>query len=524
MEGTAMPKNSISGPILSALAALTLPAASLALAQTGAPPPDDLVDRFSKGRAVIAKAVQAAGGAQALRGLNAVSYTLEGDIFNDIQGHSPLRIGNPERDSRQRIVNRIDWAGSRFSQTVTQTAESGFNSRFATIWREGTSWSPRWIPRDYVQTGNSPSPFQAAGAVMVSSRWLPPVILKRALQNQRSVNWIASGLIGAEATDIVDFSFDEATRFRLHVIQASGRIARVETLAPDPVSADDASIADFEGDQVVAGLHFPTRIRASRRGFVNQDFAMSAVTVNPVFAPADFAVPDGFTRLPDSPAQLKTTQVSGRVYEISGLAGGNYQVPFVVMDDFVVAYDAPLGIPQTRQVIAEIRKVAGSKPIRYVVVSHFHADHAGGVGAYAEEGTKILSSANSRAVLEAYARNNRSRLQGQEGPKSDLAISFEAIPPGGKTLLDAKGSKLEIVDLAGERHVDHMFALFDPQSRVLMTADHYIEAVSWNPTFARTANWVKNERRVDTLLGVHIRPLSRAELLARAKGPHRVLD
>ena len=80
-------------------------------AQAQSAAPVGMVDRFYRGRAVVTAAAQAAGGAQALRGITAISVTLSGDIFNDTQGFSASRIGNPERDGSFRVVNHFDFAG-----------------------------------------------------------------------------------------------------------------------------------------------------------------------------------------------------------------------------------------------------------------------------------------------------------------------------------------------------------------------------------------------------------------------------
>lgn len=476
-----------------------------------------MVDQFYRGRAIINAAAQAAGGAQALRGIKTISYAAAGDVSNDIQGYSAARIGNPARDGELRIVSRFDFATPRFSQLIQQHYDSGYDSAFATIWRGGTQYAPRWVPRDYIQTENAASPFAAGGAVMVSSRWLPPIILQRALQNFRSAAWVGESVIAGDPADIVEFSFDEFTRFRIHVARSDHKIRRVEAVAPDPVSADDVSVAELGGDQTIDGVAFPTTIRALRRGALTQNLRLTDVAVNPAFTDADFSPPDGFTRIAVDAQQVRANQISGRVYEISGLAGGTYQVPFVVMDDFVVAYEAPLGIAQTRQVIAEIRRVAGDKPIRYVVISHFHADHAGGVGAYVEAGATVLASPENRAVLQTYAASNRPQFQGLEGPRTDISMSFEAVPESGYDIVDRAGSRLRVIDFAGTTHVDHMLALHDFETGVFMGADHYIEAALWNPTFERTARWVKDNRAVKTLLGVHVGPMTREEFLAAAK-------
>ena len=315
---------------------------------------------------------------------------------------------------------------------------------------------------------------------------------------------------------MVEVSFDEATRFRIHVSRASRLIRRVEALAPDPISADDVSVAELSGEQTIGGVVFPTQIRALRRGVPTQTLTVRDVAINPAFTDADFSPPEGFRRV-ENDGQVRTSQIAGRVYEVSGLAGGTYQVPFVVMDDFVVAYEAPLGVPQSRQVIAEIRRVAGDKPIRYVVISHFHADHAGGVGAFAEAGATVLSSAENEAVLRTYASSNRPQFQGQEGPRTDLAMNFEAVPAGGRDIVDRAGGRLRIIDFPRNSHVEHMLALYDSDSGVFMGADHYIEAVIWNPTFETTARWVRENANANIILGTHVRPLTRDAYLADAR-------
>lgn len=484
-------------------------------APSGAVRPD-MVDRFYRGRAVINTAVTAAGGAQAIRAVTGLSYVVQGDLSNDIQGYSAARIGDPARDGALRVTNRFDIAGARFYQQIDQYFESGYDSAFATIWAGGTQYTPRWIPRDYTEAANAPSPFAPGGAFMVASRWSPVVILQRALQNVRTAAWVGESTIADAPADIVEFSFDEATRFRIHVSRATGLIGRVEALAPDPITADDVSVAELTGEQTIAGVVFPTEVRALRRGAPTQVLQMRDVAINPVFTDADFSPPAGFTRVTND-GQLRTTQIAGRVHEVSGLAGGTYQVPFVVMDDFVVAYEAPLGVPQSRQVIAEIRRVAGDKPIRYVVISHFHADHAGGVGAFVEAGVTVLSSAENQAVLQTYASSNRPQFQGQEGPRSDVAMSFEAVPPGGREIVDRAGGRLRIIDFPNNSHVEHMLALYDPEAGVFMGADHYIQAVIWNPTFERTARWVRDTPGVATILGTHVRPMSREAYLDDAR-------
>lgn len=476
-----------------------------------------MVDQFYRGRAIMNEAAAAVGGAAALNGIARIGFSLDGEVRNDVQGYRASRIGAPERDGSQRVVGRYDIAGARFHQRVSQRFDSGFDGAFATLFQNGTQDSVRYASRDYSRQENAPSPFGPGGAYMQSARLLPPLLLQRALRNFRSIAWVGETTTATGQADVVEFSFDDATRMRLVIGRAGKRVVRAVAIAPDPVVGDDLAIVEFSGAQIVAGVEFPERVSTRRRGFEVLDLRLTDVEINPEFKDEEFAPPPGFKSTAPTAQQPRAALVAGRVHEVSGLAGGTYQVPFVVMDDFVVAYEAPLGLQPSRQVIAEIRRVAGDKPIRYVVISHFHADHAGGVGAFVEAGATVLSSAENEAVLRTYATANRPQFQGLGGPIASIEMRFEAVPESGYDIVDRVGGKLRVVDFAGTSHVDHMLALHDPASKALMTADHYIEAVRWNATFERTATWVRGAADVDVVLSVHNQPISRTDYLAAAK-------
>ena len=105
--------------------------------------------------------------------------------------------------------------------------------------------------------------------------------------------------------------------------------------------------------------------------------------------------------------EMKTKKVSKHVYFVQGKAG----VPtdnagfisnagFIVTNDGVVVFDA-LGTPSlAARLLKEIRKVT-SLPIRYVVVSHYHADHIYGLQVFKELGAKIIAPQGARLYLES---------------------------------------------------------------------------------------------------------------------------
>ena len=79
---------------------------------------------------------------------------------------------------------------------------------------------------------------------------------------------------------------------------------------------------------------------------------------------------------------------------------------FVVTGDGVVVVDA-LGSPAlARELIAEIRRVT-AQPIRYVIVTHFHADHIYGLQAFKEAGATIVGHPAGREYLQSDAAARR---------------------------------------------------------------------------------------------------------------------
>jgi glyoxylase-like metal-dependent hydrolase (beta-lactamase superfamily II) len=170
----------------------------------------------------------------------------------------------------------------------------------------------------------------------------------------------------------------------------------------------------------------------------------------------------------------------------------------------------------SRQIIAEIKRVAGEKPIRYVVISHFHSDHAGGVGAYTDIGATVVSAAENESVLRTYAQA-RSLSQGLAGARAAVPLTFLPVGADGRDIVDAAGHRLRVIDFKTP-HVERLLALYDPETRTVINGDLFSRLVLWNKTFDVFARWLRrNDPPVETILGTHHAPMSRDELLTAAR-------
>ena len=146
---------------------------------------------------------------------------------------------------------------------------------------------------------------------------------------------------------------------------------------------------------------------------------------------------------------------------------------FIVTDDGVVVVDA-LGSPALAQaMIAEIRKVT-SQPIRYVILTHYHADHIYGLQVFKAAGATVISHQEGREYLNSETAQKR-----LEATRIDLApwidakthfVSADRWLDGPETVLQVGSVKL-LLHHVGPAHTPEDMVIFDPQSGVMFAGD-----------------------------------------------------
>src|SRR5207249_7189804 len=69
--------------------------------------------------------------------------------------------------------------------------------------------------------------------------------------------------------------------------------------------------------------------------------------------------------------------------------------------DYIAVVEAPESETRSIAVIDAVKKVIPSKPIRYVINTHSHFDHLGGLRTYAAEGATIIRSEEHTSELQS---------------------------------------------------------------------------------------------------------------------------
>jgi glyoxylase-like metal-dependent hydrolase (beta-lactamase superfamily II) len=90
--------------------------------------------------------------------------------------------------------------------------------------------------------------------------------------------------------------------------------------------------------------------------------------------------------------------------------GGSHHSLVVEMRDHLVVFDAPVSDWQSKWLLGAARAKYPNKPVKYLVLTHHHMDHAGGLRAYAAQGATLVvgkgTTAHYQRVLAApFTRN-----------------------------------------------------------------------------------------------------------------------
>lgn len=165
-------------------------------------------------------------------------------------------------------------------------------------------------------------------------------------------------------------------------------------------------------------------------------------------------------------------------------AGSN--AGFVVGDDGVLVIDAFFTVDAARALVAEIHRLT-PKPIRYVVNTHYHADHTGGDQALRDAGAIIIAHKNVRG----WVRTNNINLFGDR-ITPELKARIEALPlpdlTTDKDLTVWLGSRKIIVrTVLG--HTGSDLTVFVPGAKVLFTGDMLWRKIPPNLIDGSVAEW-----------------------------------
>jgi glyoxylase-like metal-dependent hydrolase (beta-lactamase superfamily II) len=472
--------------MLRSVIVLTLFAASAVAADN----PETLTERSqTRARAVLDRAVEANGGAAALRAVKIVRLQLEGETYPRLQMTTPEPPfeGGVLKESllvdlegnRLRLDQRT--GGFGFAGDTTVTIASG----------QGTTYDHR---------ARTATPIPAAQATQQQFiqyyRRLPSLLLRQALDRANTLRHLGEDTFDGRRHDVVTFVMPDAVQVAMYVDTASGLVSKYELIFVDPLTGIEASEIRYGDYRRVGDYQVPGTFTNSQAGEVVAKFSLRA-EINPEITADSFSVAEeGYRPVSAAPANQpeEIEKLADGVYVIQNVAGQNQNTLAVGFSDHVAAVEAPGSSEGADDVIARIKELFPGKPIRHLAMTHHHGDHIGGLRSFIAEGATVVTTPGNRGVVQRMA----AAPQNDRLAKSPREPEFLLIEGGRRVLTDGTRT-LELIDIGPNPHAREMVIAWLPVERVVFQGDLFFVPANDAPFGPPQATTVSFARKLQEL-------------------------
>ncbi len=295
------------------------------------------------------------------------------------------------------------------------------------------------------------------------------------------------------------------------VINAQNLVERIDTAIDNVVLGDMPVEVTFANYQTFGDIKFPATITQKQGGYPTLELTVTNVKPNAATA---IEVPATVRGAKPAAMRVEPQKLGDGVWL---LAGGSHHSVLVELPDSLAVIEAPQHEERSIAVIEAARALVPGKPFRYVVNTHQHFDHSGGLRAYAAEGATILTAATYKPYYEKVFATPRT-INPDRLAKSGKKVTIDGV--NGRRVLTGGSQTVELHVLQGSPHGDGIIVAYLPKDKILVQADLFTPLPANAPAPAKpdplAVNLYENIQRlkldVAQIVPIHGRVATIAEL------------
>jgi glyoxylase-like metal-dependent hydrolase (beta-lactamase superfamily II) len=336
----------------------------------------------------------------------------------------------------------------------------------------------------------------------------PHGFLKAALAAQDATG-IALPIVGASDAGLSQFgrkvtiiSFTLG-KYRINgTINDQNLVELTDTWFPNPVYGDMDYEMRYTKYKNFGGVQFPTLVHVHqgdpRLNPAHNYYEYTVADVKANVAVTPIPVPEVVRAAVAPTARVESQKLADGVWLVGG---GTHHSVVIEFKDFVTVVEAPQNEARSLAVIEEAGRLAPNKLVKYVVNTHHHFDHAGGLRTYLSQGTTVIThESNKQYYLDILFSTAPRELQpdrmalyspmymiSRRPAPIETVASFAGGPGGGaaKYVITDGARVVEVFhvqDMAYEmedqtyaqgNHSADMLMAYLPKEKILINADLY---------------------------------------------------
>lgn len=441
------------------IAVLVLSATILAQPATG------VLDSYTRARQLVDRAVAAHGGVDVLQAARQMRVRREG---YDVWRHQSRAVAPPYDREPFASELQIDLANRRLIVDEARSYPGGTHRRFSFVTAPEHSYYVNHRSRTYLSDDYPPASTQTNNLYV-----FPQLVLLAAHESGSALRSL--GRMSLSSGAIVDAVATTANggSLTIGIDPETHRLRAIMGVRPDPVEGLAASETEFLSYRPLDGVLMPSRRVTRVAGEITQDTTYSSLTSNYTIPDRSVQPPDGYDRLASNDTPMVRELARG-----VWLVGGDSAALVVAMTDHMIVIDAPTST--SSRIAEEIARLAPAAPVRYVIPTHHHDDHAPGVRSFAAPGATVVTTDGNKVLFERLAKAPIDVVRGSR--------SFST-----------KSRTVEIHDIGPSPHANEMLVAWLPEEGILFSSDlvdlgaeGVVRPGRNNDTTMHFANWLRD--------------------------------
>jgi glyoxylase-like metal-dependent hydrolase (beta-lactamase superfamily II) len=302
------------------------------------------------------------------------------------------------------------------------------------------------------EAGSQATPNPGAAGDRLYQLWATPHgVIKAAMANAARVE-------GNTAIFTLDGREFKATLNAQNLVEKVSYLSTNEVVGDYPIEIAYSDYADF------GGVKFPRHIVQTEDGHPTLDITVSEVKPNTAVT---IAAPANVQQATAQPLRVGVEKLADGVWYLSTPNARNWAVEF---NDHIVVVEGIGSEARSLAAIEEIKKAIPNKPIRYVINTHAHYDHAGGLRTYVAQGATVITHELNKPFFEKVWARPRT-IAPDSLSKAPKAAIFETVSD--KKVLTDGTRTIELYHMKGTSHNVANLLVYMPAEKLLFWGDGY---------------------------------------------------